>query len=115
VAHDSHNIVAVGTSDEEIVRAVNLIVRERGGVAAVDKSEEMVLPLPVAGLMTTEDGYKTAEKYHKIDRKAHEMGSKLRAPFMTLSFMALLVIPDLKLSDKGLFDGTVFSFTELFT
>ncbi len=114
VAHDSHNVVAVGTSDEEIVRAINLIVKEKGGVAAVDHTGEMILPLPVAGLMTTDDGYKTAERYHEIDRKAHDMGSQLRAPFMTLSFMALLVIPDLKLSDKGLFDGTVFSFTELF-
>ena len=115
VAHDSHNIVAVGADDEKIVRAINLIVEEKGGVALAEGMEEMILPLPVAGLMSAEDGYKIAEEYHKIDKKAHELGSKLRAPFMTLSFMALLVIPDLKLSDKGLFDGRKFSFTELFS
>ena len=114
VAHDSHNVVAVGTSDEEIVKAMNLVIASKGGVAAVQDEFQDVLPLPVAGLMSTEDGFKVAEQYHLIDKKAHELGSKLRAPFMTMSFMALLVIPDLKLSDKGLFDGTTFSFTSLF-
>ncbi len=115
VAHDSHNIVAVGADDEQVVRAINLIIKEKGGVSLVDGREEIILPLPVAGLMSVEDGYKIAEEYHKIDKKAHELGSTLRAPFMTLSFMALLVIPDLKLSDKGLFDGRKFSFTNLFS
>jgi len=115
VAHDSHNIVAVGVDDKDIVRAINLIIQEKGGVSLVNSSKEMVLPLPVAGLMSTEDGYIIAEKYHDIDKEAHAMGSTLRAPFMTLSFMALLVIPELKLSDKGLFDGNSFSFTDLFT
>ena len=115
VAHDSHNIVAVGADDEQVVRAINLIIKEKGGVSLVDSREEIILPLPVAGLMSVEDGYKIAEEYHKIDKKAHELGSTLRAPFMTLSFMALLVIPDLKLSDKGLFDGRKFSFTNLFS
>ncbi len=114
VAHDSHNIVAVGVSDEEIVRAVNLVIRERGGVVAVNGQNERVLPLPVAGLMSVDNAYRVAESYHQIDAMAHEMGSKLRAPFMTLSFMALLVITELKLSDKGLFDGKSFRFTELF-
>ena len=115
VAHDSHNIVAVGADDEQVVRAINLIIKEKGGVSLVDGREEIILPLPVAGLMSVEDGYKIAEEYHKIDKIAHELGSTLRAPFMTLSFMALLVIPDLKLSDKGLFDGRKFSFTNLFS
>jgi len=115
VAHDSHNIVAVGADDEQVVRAINLIIKEKGGVSLVDGREEIILPLPVAGLMSVEDGYKIAEEYHKIDKMAHELGSTLRAPFMTLSFMALLVIPDLKLSDKGLFDGRKFSFTNLFS
>ena len=114
VAHDSHNIVAVGTSDEEIVEAINLVIEATGGVAAVSTTGKLVLPLPVAGLMANSDAWEVAEKYHEIDEMAHKMGSKLRAPFMTMSFMALLVIPDLKLSDKGLFDGTSFSFTDLF-
>ncbi|MCB2208342.1 MAG: adenine deaminase [Bacteroidetes bacterium] len=114
VAHDSHNIVAVGVDDADIARAINLVIKEKGGVSMVGPAKEMILPLPVAGLMSTEDGYKVAQKYHEIDRAAHTLGSTLRAPFMTLSFMALLVIPNLKLSDKGLFDGTSFSFTGLF-
>ena len=114
VAHDSHNVVAVGTSDDQIVKAMNLVIASKGGVAITQNDFQDVLPLPVAGLMSTNDGFKIAEHYHQIDKVAHKLGSKLRAPFMTLSFMALLVIPDLKLSDKGLFDGTTFSFTSLF-
>ncbi|PLW96273.1 MAG: adenine deaminase [Marinilabiliales bacterium] len=114
VAHDSHNIVAVGVDDADIAKAINLVIKEKGGVSLVSSSKEMILPLPVAGLMSAEDGYLVAEKYHEIDHAAHALGSTLRAPFMTLSFMALLVIPNLKLSDKGLFDGTSFSFTDLF-
>ena len=110
VAHDSHNIVAVGVSDENICRAVNLVIEKQGGVSAVGNGKEMVLALPVAGLMSNEDGYKVAVAYTAIDKMAKELGSTLSAPFMTLSFMALLVIPHLKLSDKGLFDGDSFSF-----
>ncbi|MFZ4770361.1 MAG: adenine deaminase [Ferruginibacter sp.] len=111
VAHDSHNIVAVGVDDESICKAVNLIIQKRGGVSAVNENTEMILPLPVAGLMSAEDGYKVASDYTAIDHFAkQELGSPLAAPFMTLSFMALLVIPHLKLSDKGLFDGDRFSF-----
>lgn len=111
VAHDSHNIVAVGADDESLCKAVNLIIQQRGGVSAVGNGKEMVLSLPVAGLMSAEDGYKVAEDYTAIDRfTKEELGSPLGAPFMTLSFMALLVIPHLKLSDKGLFDGDSFSF-----
>jgi adenine deaminase len=111
VAHDSHNIVAVGVDDESICRAVNLIIEKEGGVSAVNNKEEMLLALPVAGLMSNEDGYEVAASYTAIDKMAKkELGSTLSAPFMTLSFMALLVIPHLKLSDKGLFDGDNFSF-----
>jgi adenine deaminase len=110
VAHDSHNIVAVGVDDESLCRAVNLVIDNRGGVSCVNEDEEMVLPLPVGGLMTNEDGYRVAELYTLIDRMAKANGSTLAAPFMTLSFMALLVIPALKLSDKGLFDGSSFTF-----
>ncbi len=108
VAHDSHNIIAVGADDESIVKAVNLIVKEKGGISCVNKNEEKILPLPVAGLMSADDGYKVAEAYTEINKMAKENGSCLTAPFMTLSFMALLVIPHLKLSDKGLFDSDKF-------
>ena len=109
VAHDSHNIVAVGVDDESLCEAVNLLIEQRGGVSAVSEEKMMVLPLPVAGLMSNEDGYKVAADYTAIDKFVKEkLGSGLAAPFMTLSFMALLVIPHLKLSDKGLFDGDEF-------
>lgn len=112
VAHDSHNIIAVGVEDECIVRAVNLLIKEKGGVSCATDSEEKYLALPVGGLMSTHDGYRVAEAYTEIDTMAKSLGSKLSAPFMTLSFMALLVIPHLKLSDLGLFDGDNFKFTE---
>jgi adenine deaminase len=114
VGHDSHNIIAVGVDDASICRAVNLIIEAKGGISAVYDGKEEILPLPVGGIMSPEDGYQVAEAYTRIDRMAKKMGSNLNSPFMTLSFMALLVIPDLKLSDKGLFDGQKFEFTELF-
>lgn len=115
VAHDSHNIIAVGVTDEEICEAVNEIISAKGGVSAVEKNGNEIkkysLALPVAGLMSNEDGYAVAEAYTQIDQFVKNgLGSKLEAPFMTLSFMALLVIPHLKLSDKGLFDADSFSF-----
>lgn len=113
VAHDCHNIVVVGTSDEEICNAVNLIIENRGGVCAVNGSSAKMLPLPVAGIMSDKNGWETGKLYQEIDGMAKELGSNLKAPFMTLSFMALLVIPDLKLSDKGLFSGNSFSFVDL--
>ena len=114
VAHDSHNIVAVGADDESICRAVNILIKEKGGISAVSAEEQKVLPLPVGGLMSTEDGFKVAKDYTAIDRFAKEtLGSTMDAPFMTLSFMALLVIPHLKLSDKGLFDGDTFRLVPL--
>jgi adenine deaminase len=113
VAHDSHNIVAIGTDDESLCKAVNAVIKYRGGVSAVGKGEEKVLALPVAGLMSNLDGYEVAAAYTNIDKFSKEtLGSTLQAPFMTLSFMALLVIPHLKLSDKGLFDGDSFTFVE---
>jgi len=111
VAHDSHNIIAVGVDDESICDAINLVIEKKGGVSVADSGNpafNQILPLPVAGLMSNEDGYKVAEMYTSIDAAAKELGSGLSAPFMTLSFMALLVIPHLKLSDKGLFDGDSF-------
>ncbi|GAB3566422.1 adenine deaminase [Spirosoma luteolum] len=136
VGHDSHNITAVGCDDASICRAINLVIEARGGLSAVSglkphahddevmsrraflhittTPDEQVLALPVAGLMSDSDGYDVAVQYASLDRFARQdLGSPLGAPFMTLSFMALLVIPMLKLSDKGLFDGNRFSFTPL--
>jgi adenine deaminase len=110
VAHDSHNIVAVGADDESICAAVNLVIEHQGGVSFCRDDLEMIVPLPVAGLMSNDDGYKIAEQYSLIDKAVKEAGSTLGSPFMTLSFMALLVIPHLKLSDLGLFDGDNFNF-----
>lgn len=114
VAHDSHNIIAVGADDHSICDAINQLIISKGGIAAVDKKSHLVLPLPVAGLMALLGGEEVADKYKQLDKMAREMGSQLSAPFMTLSFLALLVIPELKLSDKGLFDGTKFEFISLF-
>ncbi len=108
VAHDSHNIVAVGTSDDSLSRAVNAVIAGKGGISIADDEMVINLALPVAGLMSTEDGYRVAEAYTTLDARAKKMGSRLQAPFMTLSFMALLVIPHLKISDLGLFDGDRF-------
>ncbi|GGB23170.1 adenine deaminase [Puia dinghuensis] len=122
VAHDSHNIVAIGVDDESLCLAVNLIIAQKGGLACIDPGApasapasgpgvpaELILPLPVAGLMSTDDGYRVAAAYTAIDQMAKNLGSTLGAPFMTLSFMALLVIPHLKLGDMGLFDGDKFA------
>lgn len=111
VAHDSHNIIAVGVDDDSIAQAVNAVIAHKGGVSVAGNGTTSILPLPVAGLMSNLDGYEVAAQYSQLDKAAKALGSKLDAPFMTLSFMALLVIPHLKLSDKGLFDGDSFSFT----
>ena len=110
VAHDSHNIVAVGTDDDSICKAVNMVIAHRGGVSLIKNDLEMIVPLPVGGLMSNEDGYRVAEQYSLIDKASKEAGSTLASPFMSLSFMALLVIPHLKISDLGLFDGDRFEF-----
>jgi adenine deaminase len=112
VAHDSHNIVAVGVDDESLMLAVNSIMEAQGGISIWNESEQRVLPLPIAGLMSADDGYRVGEQYALLDAAAKRAGATLRSPFMTLSFMALLVIPYVKLSDKGLFDGERFSFFE---
>ncbi|WP_166384233.1 adenine deaminase [Polaribacter sp. 11A2H] len=113
VGHDSHNIIAIGVSDEAICKAVNLIIENSGGVCAVNDTQEKIVSLPVAGIMSDKPAEVIGKAYAELDAMAKEMGSKLRAPYMSLSFMALLVIPALKLSDKGLFDGTSFKFTSL--
>jgi adenine deaminase len=114
VAHDSHNIVVVGTDDEFMAKSVNLIIENKGGLSVVSSSASEIVPLPVGGLMSAGDGYQIAADYTKLDKMAKELGTTLQSPFMTLSFMALLVIPEIKLSDKGLFDGITFGFLNVF-
>lgn len=113
IAHDSHNIIAVGADDESLMNAVNAVINNKGGISVAVRKDVDALALPIAGILSPDDGYKVAEDYSRIDEKVKVLGTPLRAPFMTLSFMALLVIPSLKLSDKGLFDGKAFKFTEL--
>ena len=114
MSHDAHNIVAIGVTDEDIAAAVNLVITTQGGVAAAIGNEQHVLPLKIAGLMSDESGIVVAEKYSAIEKFAKEkMGSTLFAPFMTLSFLALPVIPHLKIIDGGLFDVDKFEFTSL--
>ena len=113
VAHDSHNIIAVGTDANAVCLAVNSIIDAQGGIAAASRDHVELLPLPIAGLMSDGDGDLVAARYAELNEWAKNLGSTLRAPFMTLSFMALLVIPELKLSDKGLFDSRIFQFTSL--
>ena len=115
IAHDSHNIICVGTSDREITETINWVIKNKGGIAVHDGSEVYGLPLEIAGIMATTSVEEAATAYSELSEKAAHLGSELTAPYMTLAFMALLVIPDLKLSDKGLFDGTTFSFTPLFS
>lgn len=113
VSHDSHNIIAVGVSDEEIYKAVNLLIENKGGICAVNSFKDKIVSLPIAGIMSDKSAEEIGKSYAELDLIAKQMGSKLIAPFMSLSFMALLVIPSLKLSDKGLFDGTSFQFIPL--
>jgi adenine deaminase len=114
IAHDSHHIIALGADDHSLTQAINAVIEARGGIALYDDVVEL-LPLPIAGLMSdSNDGLFVAQRYKELTQKAREMGCTLEAPFMTLSFMGLLVIPELKLSDRGLFDGVKFEFTDLY-
>ncbi|UCF49576.1 MAG: adenine deaminase [Thermoplasmatales archaeon] len=115
VAHDSHNIIAIGVSDNEICQAVNLLIENKGGLCAVGPGKKIILPLPIAGIISDRKYDWVAKKYDEIEEAAKFLGSKLKAPFMTLSFMALPVIPKLKITDKGLFDSENFKFINLFT
>jgi adenine deaminase len=114
VGHDSHNITAVGADDESLVKAINWVIRNHGALVVVDGSEKVVMPLPVAGLMSLEEARKAAEIEAELDQAAKAIGANLTVPFTTLSFMPLLVIPKLKLSDKGLFDVEKFQLTAAF-
>jgi adenine deaminase len=113
VAHDCHNLIAIGADDNSLCTAINAVIEHQGGIAVTDGDNADALPLPIAGLISTEDCATAGAAYSKIDKVAKELGTKLAAPFTTLSFLALLVIPALKLSDRGLFDGRTFQFTEL--
>ena len=114
IAHDSHNIVVIGCSDEEMTNASNMIINTKGGLVAWSHDDNICIPLPVAGLMTNIDGHKIAADYQALVSLSKEFGSTLNDPFMTMGFMSLLVIPKLKLSDKGLFDCEKFELTTLF-
>ena len=114
IAHDSHNLIAVGVADEDILQALNHLMATKGGIVSINEGHVTDLPLPVAGLMSMDTVHEVANTYELLDKKAHESGCKLKAPFMTLAFMSLLVIPELKLGDKGLFDVTKFEYTSLF-
>ena len=113
IAHDSHNIIALGCDDESLCKAINEVIKNKGGLALAHKGELISLPMPIAGIMSDEDAQTVAKKYILLDNAAKKLGSTLSEPFMTLSFLALLVIPKLKLSDKGLFDGDAFQFVDL--
>ena len=114
IAHDSHNLIAVGVNDQDILTALNTLIKNKGGLTSVKNDEKLELTLPIAGLMSDAPGYEIAAKYKQLNQFAVNCGSSLNAPFMTMAFMALLVIPELKLSDMGLFDGLEFKFTPLF-
>jgi adenine deaminase len=114
IAHDSHNIIAVGATDKDIVEAVNRLVENKGGIVVGTTENLLDLPLEVAGLMSTLEGEEVASHYQLLNEEAKKLGTSLKSPFMTLAFMSLLVIPELKLGDKGLFDVTKFEFVELF-
>jgi len=111
VAHDSHNVIAVATNLDSLCEVVNTVIKAKGGIAATNEKDTQLLPLPIAGLMSDEEGDIVANNYAQLDAYVKKLGTPLRAPFMTLSFMALLVIPELKLSDQGLFDARDFKFT----
>jgi adenine deaminase len=114
VAHDSHNIVGVGCNDRALLKAINAVIEARGGIVATDGKDIKELKLPIAGLMSAESGEVVAEKYTQLNRFVADMGCAMKAPFMTMAFMSLLVIPSLKIGDRGLFDVDSFSFTSLF-
>jgi adenine deaminase len=113
VAHDCHNIIVVGTNTIDMCNAVNTLIDNKGGICVVQGQDVHCMPLPIAGIMSPLSAQEVGKQYQLVDASAKQLGCKLQAPFMTLSFMALLVIPQLKLSDKGLFDGSSFTFVDV--
>ena len=114
ISHDSHNIIAVGVSDDDLLSAINAIIDAKGGICFSRKGEVDLLPLPIAGLMSDKSAEYVAEKYASIEKLIKANGSRLSSPLMNLSFLALLVIPDLKINERGLFDFKTFAFVDLF-
>lgn len=114
IAHDSHNIISIGVEDEHIIKAINIIVAEKGGISISGKEGQHILSLPIAGLMSHKSAENVAKEYELMNQLTQKLGSNLSAPFMTMSFMALLVIPELKIGDLGLFDVNKFQLTSLF-
>ena len=113
IAHDSHNIIVIGYNSEDMAEAVNTVIENKGGIAVVSEDFSDSLPLPIAGLMSNEDAFVVAKKLRQLQKMAYAMGCKMDSPFMTMAFMALLVIPSIKISDKGLFDGDNFEFMDV--
>lgn len=113
VAHDSHNIIVVGCNSDMMAKAVNNVIDNKGGIAVVSEDFADSLPLPIAGLMSNKDAYDVAYKLGVLHHMANSLGCELKSPFMTMAFMALLVIPSIKISDKGLFDGDSFKFIDV--
>lgn len=111
IAHDSHNIVAVGDNDEDIVAIINALIEAKGGVGVIENGKVELLPLPIAGLMTDKSAEEVANQYAVLDAKAKRLGCTFQSPFITMAFMALPVIPELKITDKGLVDVNAFDFT----
>jgi adenine deaminase len=113
IAHDSHNIIVVGYNSERMADAVNQVIDNKGGIAVVSVDFSDSLALPIAGLMSNEDAYVVASKLGILHDMVAALGCTLKSPFMTMAFMALLVIPSIKISDKGLFDGDAFEFIDV--
>lgn len=113
VAHDSHNIIVIGYTSEDMAKAVNQVIDNKGGIAVVSEDFSDSLPLPIAGLMSNDDAFDVAEKLAVLHDMSSALGCTLKSPFMTMGFMALLVIPSIKISDRGLFDGDNFEFMEV--
>lgn len=112
IAHDSHNILAVGCTDKEITDAINALISAKGGLVVAKGGKTECLSLPIAGIMSDKEGMEVAGQYEKLNERLKEMGCSLQSPFMTLAFMSLLVIPELKIGEKGLFDFESFRFLE---
>lgn len=110
IAHDSHNLLAIGTTDADLAEVINRVVGLKGGLAVKNENGIHVLPLPIAGIMTDQSAEHVAERYHFLNEELKRSGCVLKSPFMTLAFMSLLVIPELKIGEKGLFDFNKFAF-----
>ena len=112
ISHDSHNIIAVGCTDADLVRSINELIEEKGGLVVNNGDQLYTLPLPIGGIISNKSGWEVADQYMKLNEVLAEMGTDLKSPFMTLSFMALIVIPSLKIGEEGIFDFDKFDFVK---